>query len=341
MLLAALVAGCGGEPPTPLYADYLWRLGNAIDADAPELAAVVAPPLRYPRARERRRAVPAVRGGVLELFELARCDVAELIAERNSILGRHADAATHFANGGRVLRRLESCRQRLDAKREPELAARLDELVAQKRPALEAQAWNATFGAGAFAGWWSPSARGLTPEAVQQADPAASLRTLVRARNAAHAGEMDAAQAAFSDAYQGLERRPYGGAWIESAQVSLAALEAAAAMLAAVDTDRLCPQARPTPRARVLHTVFRQRYVARVQPYLAALSRGMEAIAQPLEALWPGKDAAVPAVAGFRHRTWHAGPEGLRARLTEATREHAEAWQRVLRACDLMPEAPG
>ena len=40
-----LLAGCSGEPPTPLYADYLWRLGNVIDADAPELAAVVAPPL--------------------------------------------------------------------------------------------------------------------------------------------------------------------------------------------------------------------------------------------------------------------------------------------------------
>ena len=57
--------------------------------------------------------------------------------------------------------------------------------MAQKRSALEAQAWNATFGAGAFAGWWSPSARGLTLEAMQQADPAASLRTLVRARDAA------------------------------------------------------------------------------------------------------------------------------------------------------------
>ena len=67
----------------------------------------------------------------------------------------------------------------------------------------------------------------------------------------------------------------------------------------------------------------------------------MDAIAQPLEALWPGGNAAIPAVAEFRRRTWHTGPGGLRARLTEATRAHAEAWQRVLHACDLMPEAPG
>ena len=84
LLAGVLLAGCGGDPVEALYADYLARLERATGVAAPANA-LASQTLRYPRGRERHLPVPEVTGGILELFRLGRCDVDQLIAERNSI----------------------------------------------------------------------------------------------------------------------------------------------------------------------------------------------------------------------------------------------------------------
>lgn len=338
MLLAgALLAGCGGDPVASLYADYHARLSRVTGVDVPEDALRVEA-LRYPRGRERQLPVPEVEGGLLDIFRLKRCGVAELVAERNSILGRHADAATHLAIGGLVAHRLDRCRETLETgvEENAEFAARLKEMLAQKEKALSAHTWNATLGHQAMADWWSPSGGAL--DLAEPDMPGDGLEKLAVAVTAGLDGERDRADAAFSAAYQQLERQRYGGSWVRAVRTSLAGMATASEILEAVDSHRLCPQQRPTPKARVLQTILQQRYFAHIQPLLAALDRAGEAMHEPLESIRGRIEARAPAVSQFREQVWAATPESLRGRLMTATRNHAEAWQHALAPCGLGPE---
>lgn len=337
LLASLLLAGCARDPVASLYADYLARLERVTGITVPA-EALATDTLRYPRGRERRLSVPEVPGNVLEIFRLGRCDIGQLIAERNSILGRHADAATRLAIGGRMARRLRGCGKRLDAEGADAeaLQTRVDELLAQKSEELSALAWNASLGHQSMADWWSPSAGPLQP--TEAAMPGDGLEQLSIAVEAALAGERERADTAFSAAYRQLEQQRYGGAWIQAAQTSLAGLAAAEAMLDDIDTQRLCPQQRPTPKARVLQTILQQRYFEKIQPLLAELDRNAERMREHLEALWSETEATPPAaVAHFRDQVWTAGGSGLSESLVQHSRAHAAAWKRLLDACGLGP----
>lgn len=336
LLASLLLAGCARDPVASLYADYLARLERVTEVAVPA-EALATDTLRYPRGRERRLSVPEVPGSVLEIFRLERCDIGQLIAERNSILGRHADTAARLAIGGRIAQRLERCGERLDGEETDagRLQTRVDELLAQKSEELSALAWNATLGHRSMADWWSPSAGPLQP--TEAAMPGDGLEQLSIAVKAALAGERERADTAFSAAYRQLEQQRYGGAWIQAVQTSLAGLAAAEAMLDDIDTQRLCPQQRPTPKARVLRTILQQRYFDAIQPLLAELDRSAERMREHLEALWLDAGEVTPEVARFRARVWETGDASLSERIVQRSQTHATAWKRILDACGFEP----
>lgn len=336
LLASLLLVGCARDPVASLYADYLARLERVTGVEAPA-EALSTNTLRYPRGRERQLPVPKVGGSVLELFRLSRCDIGQLLAQRNSILGRHADTATHLAIDGRIAQRLTRCLEALNSadKEDARLLARIDELLEEKSVAMTARAWNAGLGSQAMADWWSPSADALVPSEAGM--PGDGLEQLALAVQAALEGKRELADKAFSKAYRQLERQRYGGAWLNAMQTSLAGLSAATTLLHSIDTTRLCPQQQPTPKARILQTILQQRYFDNIQPLLAELDRAGEAMHEALEILWPADAKAPAAVATFRARVWADAESGLGNRLLHESRSHAAAWKRVLQACGLGP----
>lgn len=338
LLASLLLAGCARDPVASIYADYLARLERVTGVEAPA-GALSTDTLRYPRGRERQLPVPEVGGSVLEIFRLNRCDIGQLLAQRNSILGRHADTATHLAIDGRISQRLARCREALNPadKEDARLLARIDELLEEKSVAMTARAWNAGLGSQALADWWSPSADALVPSDAGM--PGDGLEQLAAAVQAALEGKRERADKAFSKAYRQLERQRYGGAWLNAMQTSLAGLSAATTLLDSIDTTRLCPQQRPTPKARVLQTILQQRYFGTIQPLLAELDRAGETMHEALETLWPADATPPAAVASFRAQVWSDAEGGLGRQLIVESRSHAMAWKRVLKACGL--EAAG
>ncbi|WP_420428154.1 DUF3080 family protein [Algiphilus sp.] len=332
-LLAIILLGLHGCTPDPgdaLFARYLEALAHATEstgeADAIQRSAL---PPRYPRARQRTAEVPEVRGGVLELFSLSRCDVTQFIAQRNSILGRHADSASHVALGSAVMARLQECRRDLEA--EDELHDRLDTLIEEKRPALQALRWNASFGSAAFAQWWSLATQPVVPEA-QTHNIAAPVDTLLQAISAARDGEVAQAQAAFSSAYQRFEQSRGGGAWLLAAQRAVWALERAQPMLVAATASGICHAEREGAWVDA-----EQLYRTRVGPHVQLLARAMREASTPLEQLWTAQSAEMlsfsQSVADFRNQVWH-GPESLAHTLGDLQRRHDALWQARRTACD-------
>ncbi len=317
------LGGCAPEPGEALFDRYLQTLSQAVQGAPAEPDANPAPlPPRYPRARQRIAAVPEVRGGILELFSLSRCDVTQFIAQRNSILGRHADSASHVALGAAILHRLQQCRAALAA--EDELQTRLATLIAEKRPALQALGWNASFGSSAFAQWWSLAAHPVTPDAPAPA-LAAPVDQLLQAFAASRNGEVEAAQSAFSSAYQVFEQSRAGGAWLLATQRAVSALERAQALLRGAAASHRCAGGRAEHLAQAA-----QLYQAHVAPHLQALERAMDGAAPALERLWaaqsPAPSPAAAAVTDFRHAVWQ-GSDSLAERLSTLRHRHDELWR--------------
>jgi len=330
LLLMGLItlSGCTPDPGDALFERYLAAIAGP-EARAAMPAADAAPP-RYPRPRARDVEVPEVRGGVLELFSLSRCDVSQFIAQRNSILGRHADSASHVALGGAIMQRLRTCRAQVDP--EDDLQARLDDLISAKQPALRALRWNASFGSRPFAQWWSLSAQPVAPDTTSTA-PTGPIKTLRAALDAAGVGDVEEAQLAFSEAYQRLEASEAGGAWLLAAQRATTALDRATALLN-VPADGPCS----APRKQALSPAYRDLYRGQIAPHVRTLEGHIRAMSDALEALWALHASAEwsppEAVAAFRKRVWY-GPDSMAHQLQQARRRHEASWQDRLRACDI------
>lgn len=336
-VLVLLLAACT-ETPQGRLDDYVQRVARAGEVERPE-ARQALPPL-YPRGRERRLPIEPLRVDLLDLFRLQDCDLSQLIAERNSILGRYLTEAGTLAYELAFLARAERCRAWLARQGDgdtPALREPLDALLTAKRQSLPSLWWNSSFGSDAFALAFSLAS---APQAsTQTADPFAArqaLEALLELGAQLHARTPAAAD--LEQWYRALSERRYFGAWLRSALALATSLEQAAAALERIDRDRLCPQHEPTPRARILQTVFLKIYAGRVQPELARVhSQGREWL-PVMRALWQQQTRRTEALERYAARTFAEVPGSIASRLDQAVARHTDAWQAVLGACGLMPD---
>jgi hypothetical protein len=342
--LVLALAACGGSAGEKLLDDYVWRLGNVSGSDAEAPALTEAP--TWPRARERRLEVPEVRGRFLEVFTLNECDLTRLLAERNSILGRHYSPVALLVHDTRVIERLNACHQRLaeieqPSEREAGFLGRIEALHEAKTESFSAVAWNASFGEESFASLFSLSSPMLAPEEEGRfVTAAAALDKLIEAQRRLDQGQVIEDLAELDLAHRELGRSGFGGSWIRAVRQQIHSLQTGSARLDAIDTDRFCPNGRPGTQARTLDTVFWKFYAGRVQPYLAQTHQQMRDIAPALERLWSAQQVTPPpSVAEFRQATWVDSERSLRGQLDAAILAHAKAWQRVLGDCSLTPDA--
>lgn len=330
------LTGCTPDPGDALFNQYVAAIAAAVEApDGAETSPEPPMPPRYPRPRQRTIEAEAVRGGVLELFSLSRCDVSQLIAQRNSILGRHADSASHATLGGAILHRLRACHDEIDAGDEA-LQSRISTLINEKRPALQALRWNASFGSKAFAQWWSLSAPPPIP-GEEDTRPVEPLDTLQTALDAARSGEVDAARQAFSDAYQGFENSEGGGVWLLGAQRAIHALDVATALLRGPEAGGSCDGV----QENALKRVHQRLYEHRIAAHIRALQTQISALSTALERLWAehaAADLAPPeAVTAFRSQVWN-GEDSMAHQLVQVQMQHEAAWRGWDRRCGVLSD---
>ena len=103
---------------------------------------------------------------------------------------------------------------------------------------------------------------------------------------------------------------------------------AAGALEQRLEQRAVCLNGRPTPDARVLHTVFGKFYAGRVQPYLARVHRQSQTYFALIDRLAETTDAP-GAFAAYREAHLRPDtPHGPQARFAAAIQRHAAAWQR-------------
>lgn len=338
LLLGIVFTGCTpSDSPRGRFDDYLTRLARTLERDLPPTDTTRY--VGYPARRVLRRPIEVPRTGWIGFFQLHRCGLVNLVAQRNSVLGRVAPPQARLAYEARLLAGLEQCRTEIPADdTDNDFTERLDELIALKRSSLGATLWNKTWASASMAHLFSVAGgdAGLQPTLAGRASRRA-LSTLAGELAAITQGN-PVSEAALASTYETLDKSEYGGALQIAANDAAKALERARAALETRLADRpLCFNKQPNRRSRILRTVLLDIYGQRVQPYLSDLVRAgrlWRAAVTDLVDAQPLTPAT--AFARYRSRTL-AADSGVWARLDRAIETHTEAWQTALGQCDLMP----
>ena len=336
LLLLLPLAGCGSPSADDLWLDYHERLARLARAEVPAAAPWHRP--LWPAARDIRVQTPEWRSGLLRYLDMAGCDLMELVASRNSGLGRVQQPVNRLDYELRFIDEAGRCLDSDALVDDEEMRTWLAQLREQKKQAVPAIYWNTVVGGeelarflaqgdiparpplvsnsnqiwhtlGALGGWPTASASKALPV------DASVLRGQLR--------EIDLSSAA---------------AVIDALALANRELPRATAILRGVDTGALCPRGVASERARYFDNVLKRIYASDIQPWLSDTWRSSETLSHLLGTLLSQAPEPRPAVEAWYQAVF--GNDGLRNRMAARMQEHTEAWQHLLGECGLMPDRP-
>jgi len=330
LLAGGLLAACQPTPADQLL-DYHQRIANVLELEAHQIE---SNPLPAPPTRQLLQLPETeLRIGLLDFLRLWQCDLNNVLAQRNSPMGKQAPPSQRLHLHRDILLHGSACIEQLHAER-PDLANDLQLQLQRKADERQQLWWNAWLGSQE---WQQFTRAGADPFSFD-VDPSAGLAALDFAIAQGHQwqqGHYDYDSDQMELQQQQLALSELVGRWRKS-QALLTAVSLASADLLRqrVQQRPLCPSHKKTPRADMLHNVFRKFYAGRFQPYLSQTHRTgaslLEKLTQ-LHALAP----APPAYAAWLHQLTQE-----KAALDAAHRQHVQAWQDLLSSCDLMPKVP-
>ncbi|ENK1957167.1 DUF3080 domain-containing protein [Vibrio cholerae] len=315
VVLAALLLLTGCEPRLAIDADferYLSRIANVQQRDALSPPAMVAQSL--PEKRKLLIAIDPVTISLLDSYELRQCGLFELIAERNSILGKVQDEFREWDYQVALLNGIQGCltspqlsqslkAQLLDIQniKQQELASRWHNLLYTSetmRTQLSGSQW--------YDEQWSHSELLLALE---------QLNTIQHQLVSEHpiASEPLASQ------QEVLEKQRLLGHLKFSLDRASVWLKVVTQQLENNDDAIVCGPHRDNTKLNYLRNVFQSQYIEKIQPYLASLDRTYYQLSAQL-GLFEQPHSPFPIQAS--HQTFRL-----------ATEQHAQYWQRLFARC--------
>jgi hypothetical protein len=342
-LALLLLSACSTENPQTRLEDYASRVANAIDYPINlELDKTIPP---YPQARERLLDIPELREGVVDVFDLRRCGLMELIGERNSSLGKLALPSQRLLYELRFLPPLRHCIHELQQQpkrdmSENELLERLQHIEQVKRQQLPRVLSNAIFNSSEMVSQFSRTHPALEMKQAQQSGalqtPLQRFEQLLRMSQ-----QPDWSLPSWSDqleqSYFELHTRPFGAPWLKSLNMLTQTLDqTASAINARLDERPICFNNRPNNRARIIQSVLNGWYASELQPMMSALHRSGEQWRNGLEPLYTELPTS-PALKHYFQATLSDHHNSLWQQYIRARDRHTDAWQRLLSQCGLMP----
>ncbi len=338
LALTLLISGCQQEDSLDFrYQDYLERVSNVLDLDAPDQPKPEA--IAYPDRRSRLIEIPAFDQGVVEVWDFRRCGLMSLINQRNSNLGKVLQPSQRFIYEYRFWQKLEPCygqrQQWLDE--DADFVQRLEATYQHKikiRPLVVHQLF---FAGEELENQLSQSQQAFLPDArpeyKQVAEALSTLATI--AENPYGVGVNTET---LETHLQNLNRQPILHSLLKSLQVSTLRLNQVADILEnRLDQRPVCLQGASTPKAKILFNVLQKYYLQAIQPVIAHHSRMANQLLPPSNRIFSAAESGT-TLATYQQR-WlsQQDDQGLWQRFQNANRRHTEVWNRLLRQCGLFP----
>ncbi|SEL99775.1 DUF3080 family protein [Halomonas daqiaonensis] len=182
-ILLLLLAGCGEGDSEILLRDYHQRLAETLSLEAPRRSApqnIAA----FPEQDQRLFEIIETREGMLDIYALRECHIANLIAGRNNQLGKVAAPSQRWLYELELWRRLSGCwNSEVPDTLSDDSRDRLYRLTITKTIQLPRVSWNALFASEEWVKNFSRASSPLSPEDFDEVEPrSAALGYLREAR---------------------------------------------------------------------------------------------------------------------------------------------------------------
>lgn len=156
VFLVLIIPGCDRTSPDYAMAEYHKRLANSIDRDAIKASPVQVNP--YPAKRKLKLALqPDSSIALTDLLALDICKLGQVIAQRNSALGKVSSASAELVYTLNFLELAPECIEQMQKDGRPDLAGKLQQTLAEKKYNLSQSIWQGTLGEEEFREFWSLS----------------------------------------------------------------------------------------------------------------------------------------------------------------------------------------
>ncbi|WP_100754076.1 DUF3080 domain-containing protein [Vibrio salilacus] len=310
-LLILTLNGCWSDNPSDWYQDYLSRVARVQNVE--KVTMTPTPLAHLPRKRELFIDIEPLSIGLLDSYQLRQCGLFNLIAERNSVLGKVADEFHRYDYQRQLLEGLVQCQANdiIDA----QLKQKLAEIENHKQAQLNAHQWNLLYTSEAMQHQLSGNhwlEKALTPQ-VQQVGQA--LEYIQRA----FSGEPYQIQ----QVQETLEKSAVIGNLDFSLVNATHQLDTVTRQLNTFDETIICSAQRDATKFKYLNNVFEQQYVGVIQPYMAQLDSYYQ-ILNPVLTLFEPQPELHPYVYPLVNN---------HNQFRRAIRDHVNYWQQLFKRC--------
>lgn len=346
LYLCLLASGCSDSSSTAAqWRDYNAALTRILDRSVPVSSAGKFPV--FPPARSLTVDLPASQINLLEFLRLRQCQLSQVLAERNSILGKHGDASARLLFDLHFLSKVDACIDSLSSKGDRELIAQLRDARAQKKQYLPSVIFTALIAGPEFRRLWQRPQQDITyPRRHDDIAVAALSRWhalqsqwLALASGAEHPPTQW--QVKDSDIYALLAdiQLGLGGALLVFTEDSINGLSRSVALLRQrIDGRPLCLTGSPTAAARQFHGLLQGLFVNELQAdaslanrHQYALHSAVVKIEEQLLGAMTERGQAVPEA----YLRWRAAREQVLREHLSLQRRHVETAGRLLDQCGL------
>ncbi|MEZ9473371.1 DUF3080 domain-containing protein [Vibrio lentus] len=312
LCLTMVLTGCFDDSPQNYFDDYQTKIANVQNADEIqedwELESL-------PRKRELLLEVPLLSIGLIDSYQLRQCGLFNLIAERNSVLGKVADEFRNYDYQVALLEGVGQCLANNEL--DPEIVELLKEIEQQKLAQFPLHQWNLIYASDAMQSQMRGSQwlRADIGDQVRQTSDALehinqALNTSLVSGKTTEVQEVLEKSSTLGDLYYSLAR-----ASVE--------LDTITKQLITFDANIICGKQRDTTKFRYLNNVFEQQYIDKVQPYMAQLDGYYQQLA--------------PQLAMFDTQpelhSYYFPIQDAHQAFRSSTRRHVGYWQQLFKRC--------
>lgn len=320
-LTSLLLTACFSEDQSvTLMEDYQKRLATILGTDVPEMPDVKM--VSLPRKRELTTEVAAVNLGLLDAYELRKCGLFHLIAERNSILGKVADPFHRLDYEVAFIQTARGC---MNNSLSPAVKKQLEDAIALKESQFQTLLWNSIAQSDVWLKQLSLSVHTLP---IEKSDYVETIQAITQFSNLAIS--FPTRPVDVISWQQPIEAKAVLGPLFTSLEKQTALLRQTSNFLDANLHSVLCGQNLNMTQLERLKTVFYKYYVAQIQPYLAqvdSLYRDVEPALANLEKL--------PAPAAFdSYKHAYLGGKAYEE-FQHETKRHALVWTQLFERCNV------
>lgn len=331
LLVISHLVGCEQNSTEDSLHTYHERLANVLNVEPAAAPDTELAPL--PDIRELLLPIEDIRIGLLDAYELRKCDLFHLIAERNSVLGKVQDKTHQLRYELLLVKGLSRCIGMQEQGSEPQ--AELKQLHQKKQQQLTRHLWNMLITGEEWRKQFTlqsvPFSLGQFPGFVENQEAMRHLADLVN-----HISQQQTVPAKSADALlfhqQQIHIFRYFGQLFYSLARTRDWLNITTQMLESHEKLIICGPNRNQQKAEYLGNVFYRFFVSDIQPYLAELDSQYRQLQPDLQRVFTIVPSGITTFTPYQKQ--HIDGEIYTA-FRQAIRNHVKFWQRTFKRCQI------